>query len=310
MNRHWAWTRVVSIFWVLAGIVAAPAAHVMAAHAEEPVPAKQQAALPASGSLPTERVTIPLAAGPLAGGGAGPLTGYLLKPENGAKPAPAIVALHGCGGLFTKKGAQNARERDWAARWTGAGYVVLLPDSFGSRGFGPQCELRERQVTPGMRAADVRAAADWLAAQAFVDKTRLAMVGWSHGGATVLWAVHRDAKPAVAEFKAAIAFYPGCRLVAERPDWAPRLPLTILIGGADDWTPPLPCRALGERPGVGYVEYPGAYHGFDAPNSPIRVRTGLTYTSNGDGRAHVGTDAAARAQAIEAVTRTLAQAFK
>ena len=38
------------------------------------------------------------------------------------------------------------------------------------------------------------------------------------------------------------------------------------MGAADDWTPPEPCRILGARAGVRYIEYPGAYHDFDAPD--------------------------------------------
>jgi dienelactone hydrolase len=257
-------------------------------------------------------------------GGAG-ITGYLMRPAVGASPAPApapapaIVALHGCGGVFTRTGGFNARETDWAKRWAAAGYAVLFPDSFGSRGLGPQCQVVNRQVVPRMRAGDAATAADWLAAQPFVDKTRLALIGWSHGGSTVLWTVRTGFKPAIADFKLAVAFYPGCRVLAEQPAlWAPRLPLTILMGSADDWTPPEPCRALDARlgptgnktAGWRYIEYAGAFHGFDAPNTPVRVRTGLVYSKNGDGQAHVGTDPAARAQAIDVVARTLADAFR
>ena len=98
--------------------------------------------------------------------------------------------------------------------------------------------------------------------------------------------------------------------MAESKAWAPGNPLTILIGDADDWTPPEPCRVLRDRPQVTYTEYAGAYHGFDAPSSKVRIRTSLAFTRNSDGRAHVGTDPAARAAAIETVTRTLADAFR
>jgi dienelactone hydrolase len=247
------------------------------------------------------------------------LSGYLVRPMGTKIPAPAVVALHGCGGLFTRNGQLNAREQDWAARWRTAGYAVLFPDSFGSRGQGSQCQSREREIVPRLRAQDAAAAADWLASQPFVDKAKLAAVGWSHGGSTVLWTVRTGFKPANAEFKTAIAFYPGCRVLAEqRARWTPRLPLTVLIGGADDWTPPEPCRDLDRRHGMAgdktagwhYAEYPGAYHAFDAPNTPVQVRTGLAYSKSGDGRAHVGTDPVARAKAIDTVMKTLAEAFK
>jgi dienelactone hydrolase len=54
------------------------------------------------------------------------LDGYLFRPE-GNGPFPAIVALHGCSGLFTKRGKLNARFLDWGRRLAGLGYVVLFP---------------------------------------------------------------------------------------------------------------------------------------------------------------------------------------
>src|SRR4051812_35788378 len=67
------------------------------------------------------------------------LSGTLVRPA-GPGPFPAIVALHGCSGLYGRAGELSARHEDWARRLTAEGYVVLFPDSFGSRGAGPQCK--------------------------------------------------------------------------------------------------------------------------------------------------------------------------
>jgi dienelactone hydrolase len=263
----------------------------------------------AQGTLP-ERVSIPP---PAKTDGIKPdsLTGYLFKPAGTvSSPVPVVVALHGCGGLFTPKGNLSKLMLDWASRWLAAGYAVLFPDSFGSRGLGPQCTVQDRKIVPRHRADDVNAVADWLAGQPFADAKRLAIVGWSNGGSTTLWAVRPSGKPANAEFRTAIAFYPGCTGFDKTAGWAPRLPLNILIGASDDWTPAEPCRALQSRANVRYIEYPEAYHGFDAPDVPIRLRTGLKFSVKGDGTAHVGTNPAARAAAIDEITRILAAAFK
>jgi dienelactone hydrolase len=55
------------------------------------------------------------------------------------------------------------------------------------------------------------------------------------------------------------------------------------------------------------VTYPGAYHAFDHPSLPLRERTGLAFTANDNGRAHIGTDQAARADAIKRVAEWLAR---
>jgi dienelactone hydrolase len=237
------------------------------------------------------------------------ITGYLRRPADG-KPAPAVVALHGCGGLFNKNGDMSSRHEDWAERFVAAGYVVLFPDSFGPRGIESICNTRERRIVPRERGADAAAAADWLAAQPFVDKERIAVLGWSNGGSSVLWAVGGDHKPENGEWRTAIAFYPGCRVPAESARWVPRFKPYVLIGSADNWTPPAPCRKLAERDAVRLIEYPGAVHGFDAPNLPRRTRTGTAYSATGDGNVEVGTDPKARTAAIKEVMTILAEAFR
>lgn len=237
------------------------------------------------------------------------LTGFLLRPA--AKPAaPAVVALHGCGGLLNKRGELFRRHADWAERFVAAGYVVLFPDSFRSRGIDSVCETRERRVVPRDRGADAAAAADWLAQQPFVDAERIAVVGWSHGGSSVLWAIGGEHKPAGRDWRIAIAFYPGCRFPGESRDWSPRFKPYVLIGSADDWTPPEPCRRLAERNAVLLIEYPGAVHAFDTPDLPRRTRSGVAYSARGDGNVEIGTDPKARVAAIKEVMTLLDRAFR
>jgi poly(3-hydroxybutyrate) depolymerase len=57
------------------------------------------------------------------------LDGYLFKAEETARH-PAVVFLHGCGGLLNRAGSIVPRERDWAARFNAAGMTVLMVDSF------------------------------------------------------------------------------------------------------------------------------------------------------------------------------------
>jgi dienelactone hydrolase len=246
-----------------------------------------------SAATETERIEI---ASPLAR--KGPFSAHLFRPQ-GNGPFPAIVALHGCGGLFTREGEMQSRELDWAKRLSAAGYAVLFPDSFTTRGLSEICTVRARTIHPQDRAGDAAAAVEWLAGQMFVDRSRLGLLGWSNGGSTVLWTMRHGFMTAAADFKVAIAFYPGCRVQAKQAAWRPRAPLTILIGADDDWTPPGPCRELATRERVKLIEYPGAYHGFDAPDSKVRLRTNLALAAGSV--AHVGTNPAARAAAIEEV---------
>src|SRR5438045_8693834 len=65
----------------------------------------------------------------------------------GDGPFPAMVAMHGCAGLFTSTGVLDARFRAWADLLRGLGYAVLLVDSFGPRGVREECTLSPQPVT-------------------------------------------------------------------------------------------------------------------------------------------------------------------
>jgi len=222
----------------------------------------------------------------------------LLALPSGTAPFPAVILLHGCGGRDRANGTLLARHEEWAELLLARGYAVLLPESFASRGQGSQCAVRDRAILPWReRRADVEGARDFLRARPGIDPARIALMGWSHGGSTVL------ASADLSGFAAFVALYPGCSRPLRTGDWRPVAPLLLLIGEADDWTPAHPCRALAAAggPRVTFVEYPGAYHGFDAPGEPVRLRTGLAFSVRGDGTAHVGTNPAARADALRRV---------
>lgn len=239
------------------------------------------------------------------------LHGVAYRPS-GTGPFPAVVALHGCGGLYGRSGALNARHADWGERLAAQGFLVILPDSFGSRGLGSQCSTTGREVRPGReRVADAYAAKAYLQDRSDVKPTAVSLLGWSNGGSTVLYAAGAGVPDDRPPFARAVAFYPGCRAPAER-GWRDRVPLQILVGGADDWTGAEACRSLaaaaqarGEP--VAITVYPGAYHDFDHPGLPIRERRGLAHTVAGNGVAHVGTDPAARADALVRVPAFLAR---
>jgi dienelactone hydrolase len=246
----------------------------------------------------------------LTGGGPTELDGYLYRPP-GEGPFPAVVALHGCGGLFVP-GTQriSSRHRDWAERLSGLGYAVLLPDSLNPRGVTQVCTSRDPPVWPGRhRVRDAYGALDYLRAQPFIAADRVGVMGWSHGGSATLWTAGRAAaehrSSDAGRFKVAIAFYPGCGDL-DRRGWRAAIPVYILAGEADDWTPAERCRQLAERARaagdrVEFTAYPDAPHGFDAPNQPRRTRTGVFTPS---GAATVGTEPAARADALRRVRRS------
>lgn len=183
------------------------------------------------------------------------LDGILTKP-NGKGPFPAVVLLHGCGGLEDGK----PRSEAWSNRLVAFGYATLQLDSFAPRGIKDDCKIPSSIILRA-RAHDAYDAKSYLSELPYVDRNRIAVLGWSHGGMTVLNIIentYRDDKP----FKAAIAFYPWCSFLTQ-----PNSPLMILIGESDDWTPAYRCsRAMPSMQTEHEIIlkiYPGAYHDFD-----------------------------------------------
>jgi dienelactone hydrolase len=206
-------------------------------------------------------VTFPDLAGTLQ------LRGSLYRPDTSG-PAPAVVALHGCGGMWSGL-------HSWASTLQQWGYVVLLVDSFTPRGQANICDDVLRVDPQYARMPDAYAAKAYLARQPFVAARQIGLMGWSHGGVTTLYAVDAIYLTGIAlpPFQAAIAFYPWCLPQLRQLN----APLLILIGEADDWTPAARCRdmlrqsaQLGEQTAdrLTLRVYPGAHHGFDSLTPP------------------------------------------
>ena len=244
----------------------------------------------AHAGVDVQRVQIPAPGGVV-------LAAALVRPD-GAPRGSAVVALHGCSGPIA------SRDGGWAIALAHAGHIVLLPDSFGSRGLGPQCKLARRAADAShVRRGDAIAAAAWLSRQRGTPPGGIDLLGWSNGGTTVMWTVPTDPAPPHGLFRRFVAFYPGCHTESRDAAWRPSGPLMILVGALDDWTPAGPCRLVAARfpHRVTLVVYPGAYHDFDAPDHPVTEHAGLATPPSGTGRAHTGTNGPARRDAMRRV---------
>jgi len=234
----------------------------IAACAHDPAPPKVD--------KPTDPDTVLFEGSTAFGIGGGPrLTGRLRKPQ-GRGPFPAVVLLHGCGGVSPK------RDHRWSERLVGWGYATLQVDSLGPRGISSVCTYSGRESLDIIqkRIRDAYDAKRYLEGLSFVDPARIAVMGWSHGAGIALQVLYHGKE---APFSAAAAFYPPCR----SPLTGLNAPLLIMAGEADDWTPASRCVSAMPK-GQGATEvllkvYPGAHHGFDTPgaNFDVRGSTGM-----------------------------------
>jgi dienelactone hydrolase len=206
-----------------------------------------------------QSVTIP------AGGTTSAVPAYVARPAEVAL-APGVVVLPGCEGL-DKHYTDIA---DWLAS---KGYVAVAIDSVSPMGIKNAC-----RATDGSRveADDARATLAWMRSQTYIDPTKLAILGYSMGSIAALDVMDsRAIAAAPAGLLATVAYYPNC---SSRSADAVRVPLRILDGDNDDWTPASPCQLLADDAKdagktVAITTYPGAMHAFNLPG-PDRVAFG------------------------------------
>jgi dienelactone hydrolase len=215
--------------------------------------------------------------------------------------APAMVLLHGCGGMWmADRSRLDPRIRELAARLNAMGVHALALDSLTPRGERELCTQKTgtRAVTQRNRRLDALGALDWLSQQAGVDGARLGLLGWSNGGSTVLAATNgkrAEVRRTSRHPSLAVAFYPGCEIDL-RSGYEATAPLLMLLGAEDDWTAPAPCQQLAASATGAPVEielYAGAHHGFDG-TAPLRLRKDVPNGVNPGQGVHAGGHAPSR----------------
>ena len=232
---------------------------------------------PASAETLPARVTFP------SNDGKTTLVGYLYLPQGQhAARAPAVVMMHGRAGAYSSQanGVYDAttlsqRHQAWGELWAAHGYVALLVDGFGPRGYAqgfPRHSYDSRpealnEVT--VRPLDAYGALAFLRARSDVDGARVGLQGWSNGGSATLAAM--AAAPNNSGFTAALAFYPACGLHGQfESGYKPYAPTRVFMGTADEEVSPKRCKALVDASNAAGGDitirlYPGATHSFDDP---------------------------------------------
>lgn len=195
------------------------------------------------------------------------LSGTLSLPA-GPGPFALVVLAHGCDGI-------NPVEAGWANVLNSWGYATFLLDSFAGRNLESVC-ADARLLRPMQRVPDAYGALGVLSKHPKIDPNRIALMGFSHGGALALgastaWARKQFAPAGHPAFRAFVAFYPAnCNV--EYPELKTlSAPVRIHIGALDDWTPAAPCVRLvsqwkASKQDADITTYAGAYHAFDYPD--------------------------------------------
>lgn len=139
---------------------------------------------------------------------------------------PAVIVLHGSGGLFKDptsadlaagrvcSSSMSSQFDRWAERLNARGYVAIFPDSFGSRGYCDEVtDPRREKVLPPVpgdengktrrlisRVYDLDQAARYLCGHGRVKCDALGVVGFSNGGSAIALGIHHKIAATFAAF--------------------------------------------------------------------------------------------------------------
>jgi len=196
------------------------------------------------------------------------LAGQLRIPRPGTDRLPAVVLLHGSGGVGTNV-------IDWEEQLNSIGVATFVLDAFTGRGIvgtsTDQAQLGRLAMT-----YDAYRALEILEKHPRIDPQRIAVMGFSRGGQAALYAslkrFQRMHGPASGrDFAAYMPFYASCGTKFVDDDEVSPNPIRMFHGAADNYVPVAPCRdyvtrlkAKGAK--VTLTEYPGANHVFDGRN--------------------------------------------
>ena len=199
-----------------------------------------------------------------------------LPPTDIRRKSPAVVISEGLGGL------KASRECSYGQRLAEAGYVTLVPNSFGARGYGKMPHTwRALGVTEGHMLADAFASLAFLARHPAVDPQRIGIVGFSYGGMTSILTAYRQLQqlfqPAMGgDFSfAAHASYYGCSVPRLDDPTTSGSPVSIFLGERDRNVSVERTRLIAEdlRKGGSEVDlqvFPGIYHQWDGDDEAKR----------------------------------------
>lgn len=122
----------------------------------------------------------------------------------GTGPYPAVVVMHGVGGLWAndnpENGVMNPHFEEWGSRFQQLGYVALFLDSYSARGIVEFPNRRPSSIPSDsdalcsprhVRPADAYAALEYLRTEAPVpvEWGRVGLMGFSHGAESALASV-------------------------------------------------------------------------------------------------------------------------
>lgn len=208
---------------------------------------------------------------------------YRIHQPDGPGPFPTALLFSGC------DGPHDNMER-WAEALVADGWAAVVVDSHRPRGYDDFEAWRlvclGQLMAGGERAGDVLVSLADVRDMPFVDRDRMALIGMSHGGWSVMDLLALDAQnrlplnlthapgtpddPPLTGVAAVVLVYPWCGPTNRAVDagWDHRAPVLFILADDDTIAPSADCRAVAatleaEGRTVEVISFAGVTHAFD-----------------------------------------------
>jgi dienelactone hydrolase len=196
------------------------------------------------------------------------LGGELRLPVNAPAKVPAVILVHGSGGI-------GAGPDYWARAFNEIGVAAFILDSFSGRGIVSTVEDQDQLGSIAMMA-DAYRALGVLAGHKRIMADRIAVMGFSKGAVASVFSAMQRFQTGYGGgnwFAAHIGLYTPCNVSYDGDTRLTGAPIRMYHGITDDYVNIIPCRDyVGRLKAAGVdvtlTEFPDSQHGFDSPTAP------------------------------------------
>lgn len=167
--------------------------------------------------------------------------GHLYLPENISKPVPAMIILHGSGGI------KSGREHEYAELFAKNGIAGFVVDYYSPRGVTEDTPylMKTMIATEIDVLVDAYEALNFISTHPGIDSRRIGAIGFSYGGMATRYALdHRVAKilsPQGNRFAVHADFYGPCHQIIGGSE-STQAPYLAVFGDQDNSVHPETCQ--------------------------------------------------------------------
>ena len=197
--------------------------------------------------------------------------GELVIPYDSLNPDKKYPLVLGVAGSL---GWKN-HHYEYLTMYQNLGFATFELNSFKSRNITSTVGT-QNEITMATMIVDAYKALEKLSNHPQIIKEKVSITGWSLGGAVALYSAWLPLKNSINKslnFASHLAFYPPCFFDFEDLNFS-KVPIHILIGELDDWTPAPPCinlvNKLSSKANINITVYEDSHHGFDR-ESPVEI---------------------------------------